>query len=69
MCPYNELDNLWQALYQLFNSAQNKPINFQLLDKISLSLKADWLSFSKAKFTNAISECSRLSTPGLDHIF
>jgi len=31
-----ELDNLWQALYQTFNSAQDQHINFHLLDKIPL---------------------------------
>jgi len=33
---YNELDDLWQALYLFFNSAQDRLINFQLLDKIPL---------------------------------
>ena len=34
--PCIELDDLWQALYQTFNSAQDQHINFCLLDKIPL---------------------------------
>jgi len=30
----NDLNDLWQALHQSYNSAQNKPINLQLLDEI-----------------------------------
>ena len=26
-CLYNKLDDLWQALHQSYNSAQNRPIN------------------------------------------
>ena len=33
--PYIELDDLWQALYLLFNSVQNCQINMELLEEIS----------------------------------
>jgi len=39
--PYNELDDLWQVLYQSYNTAQNRPINIQLLDKILLHQLAE----------------------------
>jgi len=39
--PYNKLNNLWQALYQSYNSAQDQPINFQLPDKIPLCWQAE----------------------------
>lgn len=35
--PYNKLNNLWQTLYQSYNSAQNKPTNIRLFDEISTS--------------------------------
>jgi len=47
--PYNELDNLWQALHHFFNLAQKRLINFQLLDEIGLCQQVEWLLFSKAK--------------------
>jgi len=34
--PCNELNYLWQALYQLYNSAQDRPIDLQLLNEIPL---------------------------------
>jgi len=33
-CPCLELNNLWQALYLLFNSAQNCQVNPDLLEEI-----------------------------------
>jgi len=33
---YNNLDNLWQVLHQSYNTAQDKPINIQLLDEIPM---------------------------------
>ena len=38
---YNELNNLWQALYQSYNTVQNRLINLQLLNKISLYQQAE----------------------------
>jgi len=35
--PCNKSNNLWQVLYQSYNSAQNRPINTQLFDEISTS--------------------------------
>lgn len=34
--PYNQLDELQQALYQSYNTAQNRLINLQLLNEILL---------------------------------
>jgi len=62
-CLCNELENLWQTLYQSFNSAQDRPINFQLLDEISLYYQLEWPLFSKAKFIDTISKYSSLSVP------
>ena len=33
---YNNLDELWQVLYQLYNSAQDHPIELQILEEIPL---------------------------------
>ena len=36
--PCIKLDELWQALHQLFNSAQNYQININILDELSSKL-------------------------------
>jgi len=38
----NELDNLWQALYQSYNSTQDKPIDTQLLNELPSYQQAKW---------------------------
>ena len=39
--PYNNLDDLWYALHQSYNSAQDRPTNPQLLEEITPSLAAE----------------------------
>jgi len=48
--PCIELDKLWQALHQLFNSAQNYQININILDELSSKLILEWDPFSKEEF-------------------
>ena len=48
--------------------AQDRPINFQLLNEISLYKQAEWPPFSKAKLINVINKCHSLFTLDLDHI-
>jgi len=67
--PCNELDELWQAFYQSYNMAQDRPINSQLLDKVPSYQNTEWPLFSKVEFINAISKYNDLSTLGPDHIF
>ena len=64
----NKLDNLWQALYQLYNSAQDRPIDTQLFDELSSYQQVKWLLFSIAKLKDIIFKCNISSTPGSDHI-
>ena len=44
---YIELDNLWQALHQSFNSTHNHQVNTNILDEI----------LSKPVFKRRIQEC------------
>ena len=62
-CSYIKLDNLWQALYQTFNLAQNHKVNVQLLNRIPLKPQFKWLLFSRAEFIDPIKNCSSSSTP------
>lgn len=66
--PYIELDDLQQALHQLFNSAHNHQINIDVLDKIQSKLILKWHLFSKKEFKTTISKCNNLLASGPDKI-
>ena len=61
-----ELEDLWKALHQSFNSVQNCQINYNILNKIPTKTALDWPSFSTEELRNAITKCNNLSTPGPD---
>ena len=63
-CPCIELENLWQALYLMSNSAQNQHINSHLLNEIPSKPLSERLLFFKVEFNDVINKCSSLSTPG-----
>ena len=63
---YIELDNLWQALYQMFNLAQNWWMNIQLLDELPSKSTREQPKFSKEKFRNVIHKYNSFSTSGPD---
>ena len=67
-CLCNELSNLWQALYQLYNFVHDRPIDTQLLNKIPLCWQAEQLLFSITKFKNVITKYSSFSILSPDHI-
>jgi len=67
-CLYIKLEDLWQALHQTFNSAQDCQINVHLLDKVPMKSILEWSLFSKEKFRDTIKKYSISSTPGSDHI-
>jgi len=66
---YTELEDLWQVLYQTFNSAQNHQVNLHILDEISLKPLLEWPNFSKEEFKNMIKKCNNSFTSRPDHIF
>ena len=65
---YNKLEELWQALHQYYNMAQDRPTNSHLLKEVLLYPNAEQSSFFITEFTDAISKCSNLSIPDPDHI-
>jgi len=67
-CPCLEINNLWHALYSIFNLAQNCHVNIEILDEISDKSPKEWPSFSKKKFTKAITKYNNSSTPGSDKL-
>ena len=62
------LNHFWQALHQLFNSAQNHQINIDILDEIHSKPIPKWEPFLKKEFKTAISKCNNLSASEPDKI-
>jgi len=63
---YIELDNLWQALHQSFNSAHNHQVSTDILDKILFKPVSEWTPFLKEEFKSIINKYNDLSAPRLD---
>jgi len=66
--PCIKLNNLWNALHESFNLAQNCQINPSLLDKISNKKIHLWALFSKGKLKHAIDKCNNSSASGPDKL-
>jgi len=66
--PCNNLITLWNALYNLYNSAENRPINTRCLDGINQCDDIDWPPFIGQEFIDAIAKCSIASSSSPDHI-
>ena len=66
--PCIKLNELWQALHQSFNSAQNCQININILDKLFFKLILKWNPFSKEEIKIAILKYNDSSTPGPDGV-
>jgi len=67
-CSCNTLSDLWHALHNSYNSAENRSVNTCFLNKIPQVSLIDWSAFSKQEFKNAIAKCSLSSALGPDHI-
>lgn len=66
--PCIELDNLWEALYKSFNSAQNCQVNIGLLDEIPDKITTIWASFSKKELHSTIENCNNSLAFGPDKL-
>jgi len=63
-----ETDNLWNTLHSTFNKAQDRQVDFSLLDKLQDKKLEAWILFSKAEFRNAICNCNNSSMPRPDKL-
>jgi len=61
-------ESLWDALHGTFNTAQNCPINIDILNKIDHKLVSLWNPFSKEEFKQAIVKCNDSSAPRPDKL-
>ena len=65
---YIEIENLQQALYQIFNSVQNYQINALLLNELPTKPSSLWSPFSRKEFTSTIDKCGNSSALGSNRI-
>jgi len=63
-----ELNDLWQALYSSFNSAQFRNVDESVLNECESVSPMTWLKFSEEEFTCAIINCNDLSALGPDRV-
>ena len=66
--PYLEIEDLWQALYKSFNSAQHWQVSVLLLEEIPNKFTTEQLSFLKEEFISSINKYSNDSTPESDKL-
>jgi len=62
--PCIELEDLWIALHNFFNSAQTQEIDIHVLDNIPNKSTKEWNSFSKQELVNVIEKYNNLSALG-----
>ena len=60
--PCLTLDSLWNALHNTFNTALNRQVDLDIINKIEHKPSQDWYPFSK-EFKSVISKCSDASVP------
>jgi len=61
--PCLEIDNLWQALHSMFNTAQHCFVD-EVLNELESFMKSTWNLFLEEEFTNTLTKCNNSSTPG-----
>jgi len=64
----HEMDNLWNALHNTYNSASGREVDLSVLDPLSTLQERDWPPSSALELTDALASCSSRSSPGLDHV-
>jgi len=67
-CPYNTLPDLWNALHELYNSAENRPVNTRFLKELLQVDGIKWPFFSSQEFRDTIAKCSSSSILEPDHV-
>jgi len=66
--PCNNLPILWNAFYNSYNSAKDRPINTRFLEGINQCNDIDWPLFTDQEFSDAIAKCSNASSPSPDYV-
>ena len=64
--PCIELEDLWKALHNSFNSAQMHEVDIHVLDEIPRKLVKEWNLFSKQELIDTLEKYNNLSALGPD---
>jgi len=67
-CLCIQLEDLWEVLHNIFNSAQNWQIDISLLDEVPYKNTLNWLPFSKVELINTIYKYNNSSTSSPDKL-
>ncbi|CAA7269050.1 unnamed protein product [Cyclocybe aegerita] len=62
------MDNLWNALHGMYNSASGREYDASVLDELPDEPVREWADFSEHELLSALKGCSNSSAPGPDHI-
>jgi len=66
--PCHTMPELWDALHNTYNSAEDRPCDLSVLDELPDLLAWEWAPFSVLELMEALAACSSLSSPGPDHV-
>ena len=61
-------DNLWGALYNIFNHTIDHQVDIDILSEIENKSTSSWEPFSKLEFKNTINKCINSSAPCPDKV-
>ena len=62
------INNLWNALYSLFNTILHCYVDINILNEVDNKLLSSWNLFSKGEFMRAIANYNNFYMPGLDKL-
>jgi len=62
------LESLWDTLHSIFNTAQNRQTNIEILNNIVHKPTTQWAPFSKEELKQVIAKCNDSLAPGSDKL-
>ncbi|CAA7263210.1 unnamed protein product [Cyclocybe aegerita] len=66
--PCHDMDDLWDTLHSMYNSASGRKYDTSVLDELPDELVHEWADFSEHELWGALKRCSNSSAPGPDHV-
>jgi hypothetical protein len=66
--PCHDMDTLWDALHNTYNSVANRLVNLSILNKLHQEPEREWPEFSELELKQALDACSSRSSLGPDHL-
>ncbi|CAA7268141.1 unnamed protein product [Cyclocybe aegerita] len=66
--PCHDMDDLWDALHSMYNSASGREYDASVLDELPDEPVREWADFSEHELLSALKGCSNSSAPGPDHV-